>query len=240
MIDTKVFRSPEFGTVRVIMEDTRALFCGKDVALALGFAETRKALARHTLESLKRPVNTPGGVQIMTVIPQSDVYRLIVLSKAPKAQDFAKWLLSEALPAAGAQRTLASNERLSSIVHIPETLDDLEHSLSTDREKAGFYDAFAAVGLYTNISTVAKELNIPRGRFIAFLMESGFLFRTVRGELLPYRESMEKGLFVVKDFCQHGYFGVYTLITPKGKNLFRMLRDGEKTQADEVKTEDWR
>lgn len=226
MINTMVFRNSELGSsVRVIMEGAKPWFCGKDIALALGFTETRKALARHALESLKRPVNTPGGVQIMTVISESDVCRLVVISKNPKARDFAKWLFSETLSAADVRRTLASNTKLSRIVHIPESLEEMERSLSTDKEKAGFFDAFAAAGLCTNISTVAKELNIPRGRFITFLMESGFLFRTVRGELLPYREAMDKGLFVVKDFCQNGYFGVYTLITPKGKNLFRMLRD---------------
>lgn len=240
MIDTKIFRSPEFGSVRVIIEADVPLYCGKDIASALGYADPRKALARHAFEAVKRPVSTPGGVQVMTVIPKVDVYKLVMLSKNPKARCFAHWLFDEALPTEMALIKYPYAEKTKPLICKLESLEMVEQSLPTDTAKAGFYDASASVGLYTNISTVAKELNIPRGRFIAFLMESGFLFRTVRGELLPYRESMEKGLFVVKDFCQHGYFGVYTLITPKGKNLFRMLRDSKKTQADEVKTEDWR
>ena len=91
------------------------------------------------------------------------------------------------------------------------------------QNKAMYYDYFCEVGLCTNISTTAKELNIPTKRFVEFLLRGSFLYRTIRGVLLPYSETLTGGLFEVKDFCVNGRHGVYTLITPEGKALFRLL-----------------
>ena len=91
------------------------------------------------------------------------------------------------------------------------------------QNKAMYYDYFCEVGLCTNISTTAKELNIPTKQFVEFLLRGSFLYRTIRGVLLPYSETLTGGLFEVKDFCVNGHHGVYTLITPEGKALFRLL-----------------
>ena len=67
----------------MLIEDEQLLFCGSDVAKALGYAVPRKALYDHCKGVLKRNTLTNGGMQEMSFIPEGDVYRLIVHSKLP-------------------------------------------------------------------------------------------------------------------------------------------------------------
>ena len=50
-------------------------------------------------------------------------------------------------------------------------------------------------------------------------------YRTASGNVLPYAKPSNDGLFCVKDYCNHGHFGSYTLVTPQGKLYFAQLRD---------------
>ena len=70
-----------------------------------------------------------------------------------------------------------------------------------------------------------KELVVPERRFVRFLLEQRFVYRTASGNVLPYAKPSNDGLFCVKDYCNHGHFGSYTLVTPQGKLYFAQLRD---------------
>jgi prophage antirepressor-like protein len=94
----KVFESEQFGNVRIISDGDKYLFCGADVANALGYSKSRNAIARHCRGALKRGIPTTSGVQEMTFIPEGDVYRLITHSKLPTAEKFESWVFDEVLP----------------------------------------------------------------------------------------------------------------------------------------------
>ncbi|MBO1737042.1 Bro-N domain-containing protein, partial [Barnesiella sp. GGCC_0306] len=67
-----------------ITSSGQILFCGKDVATALGYANTKDALARHCKGVVNHyPLETAGGVQQVRFISEGDLYRLIVTSKLP-------------------------------------------------------------------------------------------------------------------------------------------------------------
>ncbi|GEM_PF-6805494 len=87
----------KFGTIRTI-KGTPTLWCGSDVATALGYAKPRNAISAHCKGALKRGVPTNSGVQQMLFIPEADVYRLICHSKLPKAQEFEKWVFEDVVP----------------------------------------------------------------------------------------------------------------------------------------------
>ena len=97
-MNMEIFRNNEFGSIRVIEEDGKYLFCGSDVAKALGYAKPRNAINTHCKGALKRGSLTEGGVQELTFIPEGDVYRLIVHSRLPGAERFEKWVFDEVLP----------------------------------------------------------------------------------------------------------------------------------------------
>lgn len=97
--EIQIFSSPEFGKIRTLEEDGKILFCGKDVAAALGYVNPRKAITDHCKGVTKRYTLTAGGQQELSFIPEGDVYRLICGSKLPGAEKFERWVFDEVLPA---------------------------------------------------------------------------------------------------------------------------------------------
>lgn len=98
MNEIQVFNNAQFGNVRVLMENGKPLFCGKDVADALGYVNHRKALVDHCKGVTKRDTLTNGGVQSILYIPEGDLYRLITHSQLPDAEQFESWVFDTVLP----------------------------------------------------------------------------------------------------------------------------------------------
>ena len=98
----QIFENAEFGKIRTVVLDGEPWFVGKDVAAALGYTNSRKALADHVDEEDKNTVTIRDGIQgnpNMTVINESGVYSLVFSSKLPTAKAFKRWVTSEVLPA---------------------------------------------------------------------------------------------------------------------------------------------
>lgn len=98
MNEVQVFDNPKFGEIRTVTENGKTLFCGKDVAKALGYKNTSKALADHCKGVTKRYYPSNGGQQEMNFIPQGDIYRLAAKSELPGAEEFESWIFDEVLP----------------------------------------------------------------------------------------------------------------------------------------------
>lgn len=242
MNQMEIFKNPEFGSVRVIEENDKYLFSGLDVANALGYSNSRASVSRHCRYVTKRDVphpQSPGQTIQMTFIPESDVYRLIVHSKLPSAERFERWVFDEVLPTIRKHGAYMTKEKLWEVATSPEALLKLCSELLAEREenaalreekallesKAAFYDLFIDLNHSTNLRTTAKELVVPERRFVRFLLEQRFVYRTASGNVLPYAKPSNDGLFCVKDYYNHGHFGSYTLVTPQGKLYFAELRD---------------
>lgn len=102
MNEVTIFNNSEFGEIRTLeSNDGKVLFCGKDVAAALGYSDTRHAVSSSCRYGVKRPVphpQSPNKTIEMTFIPESDVYRLAFGSKLPTAERFTDWVTEEVLP----------------------------------------------------------------------------------------------------------------------------------------------
>lgn len=101
MREISIFNSEEFGDIRAIEIDNEPWFVGKDVATALGYSNTRKAIGDHVHEDDKGVTkwDTLGGKQDLTIINESGLYALIFGSKLESAKRFKHWVTSEVLPA---------------------------------------------------------------------------------------------------------------------------------------------
>ena len=55
MNELTVFQNPEFGKVRTLEENGEVLFCGNDVARALGYKFPKNAISAHTKGGDKTP-----------------------------------------------------------------------------------------------------------------------------------------------------------------------------------------
>jgi prophage antirepressor-like protein len=84
--------------IRNIFVNGEPRFVASDVAKCLGYKNSRKALKDHCKGVTKCYTLTNGGKQLMNVIPESDVYRLIIKSTLPKAQEFERWVMEDLLP----------------------------------------------------------------------------------------------------------------------------------------------
>lgn len=100
----QVFTSKEFGEVRVVMRDGEPWFVASDVARALGYAVPGKAVIDHCKKvnkfSLISKTESRQGPPVppLNIIPESDVYRLVMRSKLPTAEKFQDWVCGEVLP----------------------------------------------------------------------------------------------------------------------------------------------
>lgn len=87
-----------FGEVRFLEIEGKPYAVANDVAEKLGYARPRKAILDHCKGVLKWGILTSGGIQKMSIIPEGDIYRLIVKSKLPQAVKFESWVFDEVIP----------------------------------------------------------------------------------------------------------------------------------------------
>lgn len=98
---------------------------------------------------------------------------------------------------------------------------------TTMAPKADYFDELVERNTLTNFRETAKQLGVKQKAFISFLMERKFLYRDKRGKLLPYADKND-GLFEVKECFNNAtqWAGTQTLVTPKGRETFRLLCQG--------------
>ena len=112
-----------------------------------------------------------------------------------------------------------------------KALEAANSALTTDnavmKPKADYFDELVDRNLLTNFRETAKQLGIKEKEFIRFLMEKKYLYRDKRGKLMPYAEK-NNGLFEIKECFNEKtqWSGTQTLITPKGRETFRLLYAG--------------
>lgn len=126
-MEMTVFQNAQFGEIRTLDENGKVLFCGSDVAKALGYSNPRKAVRDHTRGGTKRSTPTTSGEQEMQFIPEGDVYRLITHSKLPTAMEFEAWVFDDVLPSIrrnggyiAGQDTLSEDELLSKALMVAQ------------------------------------------------------------------------------------------------------------------------
>lgn len=106
-----------------------------------------------------------------------------------------------------------------------ETIKSLTAELESAAPKVQYFDALVDRNLLTNFRDTAKELHVAPKAFINFLLDKGYIYRDNKSRLRPYQAHVEKGLFEVKEFASefNNKAGIQTLITPKGRETFRLL-----------------
>lgn len=250
MNELQIFNNPEFGEIRTINENGVVLFCGSDVARALGYSRPNEAVATHAKGAVKRRTLTNGGEQEMAFIPESDLYRLIFRSKLPSAERFTDWVTAEVLPSIrknggyiAQQDTLSPEELMAKALMVAQqTIADREarlqaqaaeiSALTVDKQimqpKAEYFDDLVDRNLLTNFTEAAKQIGVKRKALIGFMVDHGYLYRDKKGNLLPYANKKSDGLFDVKQSTNQktGWAGCQTLLTPKGVETFRLLCQG--------------
>lgn len=227
MESIQVFKNDEFGTVRTIEHDGRAMFCGRDVALALGYSNPNKAVRDHSRgERIVHPIDTGGGTQLVQFISEGDVLRLIVSSKLPNAQRFESWVFDEVIPSVMhtgrysvahedetpmmlvSRALLVAKEELDkkdSIIKSYEVFEEVaKKEIDRLTPKALFADAVAASDGTCLVGELAKMMRqngveVGQNRLFGWLRRDGYLGTTGGHRNVPTQRAMEQGLFRIKE-----------------------------------------
>ena len=220
MNELRVFDNAQFGRVRIIEENGKPLFCGSDVAKALGYAKPNNAINDHCKGALKRGTPTNGGMQEMSFIPEGDVYRLITHSKLPTAERFESWVFDEVLPSIrkhggyiDGQETMTDDELLANALMVAQRkieardkqIEVQEKQIEAMHPKALFADAVSASKTSILIGDLAKLLkqngvDIGQKRLFQWLRENKYLISQKGASYnSPTQRSMEMKLFEVKE-----------------------------------------
>lgn len=246
MSNIQIFNSPDFGTVRTLDNDGTVLFCGADIAKALGYSNPSKALNDHCKGDLTKryPItDSLGRTQDAIFIPESDLYRLVFGSKLPTAEKFTDWVTETVLPSIRKHGAYMTPETLQAAILNPDTMIQLCQKLKTEQDKNKalseenaklapkglFADAVSVSDrciLVSELAKLLKQNGIETGqnRLYEQLRADGFLVKDrKRSDFnMPTQKAMELGLFKVRESTRvhsdgHTTIDKTTKVTGKGQ-----------------------
>lgn len=224
----QIFENEEFGKIRTLTDDDKTLFCGKDVAEALGYAKPQNAIADHCPHALKRGVGVQTGTKAdgtpafqnveMKFITEGDVYRLIAHSKLPSAEKFESWVFDEVLPSIrkhggyiAGQENLTDDELLARAVLVAQSkIAERDKLIAQQKEqikimqpKADYADAVTDTCNAIHIGDFAKILcnkhGVKIGRNKLFeWLLKNKIVKKIGKTYEPYQQYMDLGVFTLK------------------------------------------
>lgn len=145
MNEIQIFESEKFGSVRTIEENGKVLFCGSDVAKALGYTNPNKAINDHCRAITKRSTPISGKMQEINFISEGDIYRLAAKSKLPDAEKFESWIFDEVLPTIRRHGAYMTEQTIEKALFNPDFLIELAQQLKDERAKAKRLETTVAV-----------------------------------------------------------------------------------------------
>ena len=232
----QIFNNPEFGQVRVLEKDGQPWFVANDVARALGYTNPSKATNDHCKKAITTWGNDSlGRRQEFKVIPEGDIYRLVIKSQLPSAEKFETWVFDEVLPSIrqnggyiANQENLSDAEILAKAVIVAQNVIAQKDKLISEmKPKAEFFDTVASSKTAIPMDQVAKVIGkkgIGRNKLFQILRDKKILDK---GNV-PYQTYVDRGYFRVveqKYVKPNGetQINIKTLVYQKGVDYIRRL-----------------
>lgn len=231
---TRVFENEEFGQVRTIVENGEVLFCGTDVARALGYSIPSKAVNTHCKGVSKMEAPTNGGVQKLLFITEGDVYRLIVHSRLDSAIRFEHWVFDEVLPTLRktGMYAMLPQDYPSALRALADSVEErlrLEAKIEEDRPKVEFAETVRGSSKCMRIGDFSKFLqqrgvDIKPHQLFELLRRDGYLMRKGTDNV-PTQKSISMGLMQMREYPVYKAGGrveikITPLLTGKGQLYF--------------------
>jgi prophage antirepressor-like protein len=205
MNELQIFENEEFGSIRVVEINNEPWFVGKDVAEALGYMNTRQAIATNVDDEDRgvHSIDTLSGTQKMTIINESGLYSLILQSKLDSAKKFKRWIISVVIPSIRKNGGyIANQENLSpeqivanALIVAQNIIAARDKQIAELKPKAEFFDAVTDSKDAIPIADVAKvlDMGIGRNKLFEFLRDKKILMADNR----PYQKFIDAGYFRV-------------------------------------------
>lgn len=246
MNDLQIFKSNQFGEIRTLEDESgKVLFCGSDIARALGYTNPKKAIADHCKEdgvTFCSLIDNLGREQQAKFISEGNVYRLITHSKLPAAQQFERWVFDEVLPTIRRHGAYMNDSTLEQALTSPDFLIQLATKLKEEKAKnaalettvavqnqqlaelqpkASYYDVVLNCKDAISATVIAKDYGKSAQWLNSLLHEMGIQYKQGKTWLL-YQKYAEKGYTITKTQTYNGNDGkvhtsVNTYWTQKGR-----------------------
>lgn len=239
MNELTVFNNEEFGEIRTITIDDEPWFVAADVCRALEIGNPTDATHRLDAdEKMITLVSIEGnrrGNPNMTVVNEPGLYTLILSSRKPEAKAFKRWITHDIIPTIRktggyvndaaqfidsyfGQLDSAQKHALTMIFNESKRMTA---QLKEQAPKVDFYDTFVSPNKCTGLRDTAKELGISERKFVNFLIDEKYLYRTPAQQLRPYAKKSNEGLFETKDwYTKSDIVKIRVFFTPQGKQFF--------------------
>ena len=230
------FSKDEFGEIRTLVEGENIWFCFADVCIALGIknvSDTKSDLPKGVATTY--PLLTNGGLQNMTFVNESGLYRIIFKSRKKKALEFQDWVYSEVIPSIRKHGAYITDEVLKDDKKLNEAIQAIREQY---KEKIDFADAFLASEDSAYIAVFADYLTkngVKMGRNQLFKWFKDKKVMVMHGDdYFPSARYMKMGLFDLEASTISKGNGRKRIshtvkITPKGMKYFM-----EKMQANKA------
>lgn len=224
------------------------LFLAKDVADWIEHSNSRMML--QSVDDNEKVVSnayTLGGEQEQWFLTEDGLYEVLMQSRKPIAKQF-KIEVKKILKSIRLNEAYITGEKLEEIMNNPDVMISLLQRLKQSKErtqeleisnsnlvvetqimlpKADYFDELVDRNLLTNFRETAKQLEVKEKVFITFLITQKYVYRDKKGKLQPFADK-NIGLFELKECFNEKtkWSGTQTLITPKGRETFRLLMKG--------------
>lgn len=238
----EIFKNEEFGEIRTVEQNGQIFFVANDVAKILGYKNPSDATNKHCRNAIMAwGSDSLGRRQEFKMIPESDLYRLIISSKLPSAEKFEKWVCEEVLPTIRKHGAYMTDEKAFDVLHNAGGLADLlqqaaeqlkqkDIQIERMKPKALFAEAVETSKNSILIGELSKIIkangcDIGQRRLFAWLRENGYLMKSGEAYNQPTQRSMNLGLMEIKKSTINNPDGsirttTTTKITGKGQVYF--------------------
>ncbi|OSX53652.1 BRO family protein [Anoxybacillus ayderensis] len=224
--------------VRTIIRDDEVWFVAKDVCDILNHSNHKMAVSRLDEDEVNKVylIDSLGRQQQTTVVNEAGLYSLILTSNKPEARQFKRWITHEVIPTIRKTGGYVANDDLFVETYLKhadeqtkllfratlETVRKQNEQIAMMQPKADYFDALVDRRLLTNFRDTAKELKVRPKAFVEWLIDKKYIYRDQKGKLKPYAQYVPS-LFELKEWERNGRADVQTLVTPKGRETFRIL-----------------
>lgn len=207
MNNVTIFKNEIFGEIRGMLLNNKPYFVGRDIATILGYSNPAKSVSTHCKNGIKEVVNVTSqngnahnkarNTQTMTLIPEGDLYRLIIKSKLPKAQEFEEWVMDEVLPSIRKDGYyLTKNADVEKLEKELQIIKERNQLLSQENQALRFFDR-QITGAWVKVnwdldSLKIGDIDVPMDFVKAFISK----YLNKHGQPKTDRESIQRVRFI--------------------------------------------
>lgn len=198
--------------VRIVVRDGEPWFVASDVARVLGYERPADAVRAHCKGVGEAPIPTPGGTQTLKIIPERDLYRLVMRSRLPSAERFEEWVVGEVIPSIRKTGGYGHTDPLAALSDpatlrrllgdYAERVELLEAEVESSRPKVEVYDRIVDSGDTVGFREACKLIyagTLAKEPEVRTAMQRWGWIQRLGGRLAPAHYGQSQGYVTTRD-----------------------------------------